>query len=543
MKKTAKRLLILFFSLVVLLLLALGGGYFFTENYVLLNGKPCSRSAEELDFQGQPLPDLDTLAELKNLKKLNLRNTGLTLGEHEWLHSRLPDCDIAWEIEFQGQRYLPDARSIQVDHLTEADLILLDYLPQLQYVDARECRDYAALGKLVKSWPDCLITYSVELCGKQFGPESTILNLQNAEAAQLQEKLPGIPKAKKVTLSGALPTMEEIQTLQKTFPDIDFQWNVKLNGQVYPSTAESLSLALGLNPELDSLPEKLEYFPSLVNVHFQGTRTTARQREALEEAMPLVNLDWSYNLGGVPVPLSVTELDLSGNTEVTLEQLQAALPYLPDLKKVILCDCGLDNEGLAQLNENLPDVRLIWNVDVGGRSVRTDELYFTPNKWGLLLKRDDCYNLRYCTDMVCVDIGHAKEVRDCEWAAFMPNLKYLILADGSVSDLTPLKDLKKLEFLEIFLTPVKDLTPLLGCTALKDLNVCYTYADPAPVKEMTWLKRLWWSGHWAARAQLADALPDTEKDFLTPSSTGGTWRQGELYYEMRDFIGMDYMVG
>ena len=543
MKKTAKRLLTIFLILLVVTVSVCIGGFLFTKNYVILNGKPYSRSARELDFQGQQLPDLDTLAQLKNLQTLNLRNTGLTLGEHEWLHRQLPDCDIAWEVDFQGRHYLPDATGIRLETLTESDLVLLDYLPQLQFIDARGCQDWTALGKLVKSWPNCCILYSVDLGGKQFGPGSGILKLEDVTAQELQEKLPALPAAQQVQLSGKLPAMGEIRKLQETFPDIRFDWLVKLDGKNYLSTVETMDLALGTEPDLESLPEMLGYFPNLQHLNFQGTLATSEQRDALAQALPQVDMNWEYSIGGVPVPLSITELDLSGNTEVTLEELENALPYLPDLQKVILCDCGFENEALADLNARMENVKIVWNVDVGGRNTRTDELYFTPNKWGLLLKRDDCYNLRYCTDMVCVDIGHARDITDCEWAAFMPNLKYLILADGNISDLTPLKDLKKLEFLEIFLTPVKDLTPLLGCTALKDLNLCYTYADPAPVAQMTGLERLWWSGHWAARDQLADKLPDTEKNFLSPSSTGGTWRQGYLYYEMRDFIGMDYMIG
>jgi len=60
---------------------------------------------------------------------------------------------------------------------------------------------------------------------------------------------------------------------------------------------------------------------------------------------------------------------------------------------------------------------------------------------------------------------------------------------------------------------------------------------------MTWLKRLWWTGSWLARTNLADKLPNTYAEYLSPSSTGKGWREGQNYYDMRDFIGMDYMKG
>ena len=146
--------------------------------------------------------------------------------------------------------------------------------------------------------------------------------------------------------------------------------------------------------------------------------------------------------------------------------------------------------------------------------------------------------------MICVDIGHMDRVTNCEWAAFMPNLKYLILAQTSIRDLTPLSGLKNLVFLELFQSTVKDYTPLLGCTGLEDLNLSYTFGDPAPIYEMTWLKRLWWGGcWWEARNELPTVHPNTEMEFFEVSSTGGTWREGQHYYDMRDLIGMDYMTG
>ena len=145
--------------------------------------------------------------------------------------------------------------------------------------------------------------------------------------------------------------------------------------------------------------------------------------------------------------------------------------------------------------------------------------------------------------MICVDIGHMDKVTNCEWAAFMPDLKYLVLAQTDIRDLSPLSGLNNLVFLELFQSSVRDYSPLLSVTSLEDLNLSYTYGDPAVIARMTWLKRLWWSGSWVARTTLPQALTETEMEFLEVSSTGGTWREGQHYYDMRDLIGMDYMTG
>ena len=124
----------------------------------------------------------------------------------------------------------------------------------------------------------------------------------------------------------------------------------------------------------------------------------------------------------------------------------------------------------------------------------------------------------------------------------MPQLRYLILADTPVADLSPLEGLKNLKFLELFQTPVRDYSPLLGCTALDDLNLCYSYGDPEPVMKMTWLKRLWWDGSRVSEATLSEHLPDTQVECNSHSSTGAGWRKGQHYFDMRDLIGMDYMT-
>jgi pyruvate,orthophosphate dikinase len=70
------------------------------------------------------------------------------------------------------------------------------------------------------------------------------------------------------------------------------------------------------------------------------------------------------------------------------------------------------------------------------------------------------------------------KIKNCDFVAFMPHLKYLILADTKVTDLTPLTGLKELAFLELFMLDIKDYAPLESLTGLEDLNLYYTFGDP-----------------------------------------------------------------
>ena len=543
MKTAVKKLTGIFLCLLAVLLVLSVGNHYFKKNYVVLNGKPYAKTTETLSFSGKKLPDLDRLIQLEHLKQLDLRNTSLSLGEHEWLQRHLPDCRIDWQVEFQGRQYLPDTKKISLSSLKSSDLVTLDFLPELREMDARDCRDYEVLGKLMEKRPDCRILTQAQLGNRILTQDTRELTIRDGDADQILEVLAAFPGLQKIEFTGKLPETRQLNRLHKAFPQVETTWQVRLAGKTYEKNTEALDLSLKTFPEPGILREKLLYFPYLKTVDFRGTELPEEEKKQLLRHFPQVDMKFDYELPGVQAGMETEILDLSGQAGITIPEIEKALPYLPNLQTILLCDCGLPNEELAALNERLPDIRVIWNVQVGGRNTRTDETYFAPNKWGLKMTDENIQDLRYCTDMVCVDIGHSKKVTNCRWAEYMPELKYLILADSNVRGLEPLRNLKKLQYLELFLIPGQDLSPLQGCTALEDLNLCYVYTDPAPILEMPWLKRLWWSGCWPAKNLLAGKLPNTEMNFDAASSTGEGWREGKLYYEMRDFIGMGYMKG
>ena len=62
---------------------------------------------------------------------------------------------------------------------------------------------------------------------------------------------------------------------------------------------------------------------------------------------------------------------------------------------------------------------------------------------------------------------------------------------------------------------------------------------------MTWLDRLWMAYARVdaeTRADLRAALPNVEIMFVSVSDTNQGWRYAPSYYEMRDILGMWYMI-
>lgn len=248
-------------------------------------------------------------------------------------------------------------------------------------------------------------------------------------------------------------------------------------------------------------------------------------------------------LGGQIYPADSTELSLAG---ISIEELEAALPLFPNLQKVILTDTGADDEALDALNRAHPNISIIWTVQIGKSPVRTDATWFyAPSQIGAI--RDaDLQKLRYCREMVAVDVGHMK-VTDCSWLEQMPHVKYLILADTGITNISPVSNLKELVYLELFGLNLTDYSPLLGCTALQDLNISSTHADPEPLSHMTWLHNLHWYRGLSdpatreAVSLLPEQLPQTNVMLDMVGNISNPWRNLPHYYVFRDIIGGEFL--
>ena len=543
MEKSLKRILTVLFILLVIGSLTAGGLYFVKENYLYWNGSLFYREAKRLDIGGKQLDDLSFLEAFPNLQELDLRDTKITAERYEAIRRDYPRLSLLWDVPFQDRYIDCGSTRIKLKTLQEGDIPNLRYLKQLKSIDAWDCEDYEALMLLQKELPGCKVFYSVDLAGKEWDCDINILELKNADAGELKENLRYLPNVRAVYLTGKIPEWELLSMVEKAYPNIAFFWDVEAFGTTLPKNTQTLTLKEGQIQTPVELDRYLSYFPELKCVDLFDCELPQKQLIELANRWPEVDFLFNLQIGHVTVPTNAEEIDISNHVFADTAEVERYIRCFTGLKKVVMCECGIESAEMDALNRRYEDIRFVWSVELGGILFRTDAVHFTPNRWGLKLTDENIYDLRYCTDMVCVDIGHAEEVTNCEWAAFMPNLKYLILAQTKITDLTPLSGLKKLVFLELFQSSVRDYSPLLGCTALEDINLSYTYGDPTPISQMPWLKRIWWSGWWWGQNVLTQSHPHAQMEFHNVSSTGGAWREGKHYYDMRDFIGMEYMTG
>lgn len=456
----------------------------YNETYLVVDGKEYRRDSVKLDLSGEQISQPEMFRELTALQELDLRGTGIDVQQYETLQAALPACTIFWSVPFQNGYLDNTVQTLTLEKLTEDDLAAFAYLENLTSVNADLCRDYDALLALNAAYPDLAVTYAVPIGEQSFAQDVESITVVDPDAAELMTYLEFLPTLRNVTLEGTLPSTEKLITLKEAFPNVTFLWNFNVLGVETNSLAEFLNLS---------------------NIRMDNT-----------------------------------------------VELESMLPCFYNLSKVEMINCGLSNSAMEKLNLSHRNTSFVWKVSVTGVKVRTDIKYFMLHKYQIK-QVGDLSNLRYCTDIEVIDFGHYG-VRDISFIEYLPNLRYLLMLETYLSDLTAVGNCTSLEFAELSGTPITDFWPLTNLTNLKGLNLSYTptygsglgkFGDITPLLQMTWLERLWLANSRLGdegRAIFDDALPNVEMVFYSASSTDRGWRYAPGYFEMRDILGLPYMV-
>ncbi len=510
-----KKLPIILGGIALLLVLLLGFSIFWVQSHIFVEKKPYPKNATYLD----------------------LTDKEISIEHYRQLQATLPGCEIDWMVPFQGQRYAENTKSLKIADITDAEMTILTYFPNLETVQAEGCRNYAQLQKLQTAYPGVKVTYTVPVDGKEYDQDTTAITIANltAEDAALLDYLPRLAQ---VNAQGCTD-YEQLAALQANRPNVDVQYSVTLFGQEY-SVGTTTKLELK-NPDVSQLVEQLRHLTNVETVLMQEPEATGEELRQMMADFPNVHFAWEKTVLGKTYTSEDTEIDFS-NMTLTTDDVEKAMVYFPNAEKVIMSNCGIDNETMAAFRDKMrPEYKVVWTVIVTGQRVRTDDTIFHSSGRGVALIHEQSYDLFYCEDMIIVDVGHSM-IKSIEWVRGMPNLKYLILADNWLRDISAISSCKNLIYLELFLNDyLKDITPLIECTALEDVSVADTYVDLKPFAQMPWLKNLWCNNCKATeeeRKLLTENLPNTHIEFDHGFTTGGGWRQLQNYYDMRELMGL-----
>lgn len=443
-----------------------------------------------------------------------------------------------------GVQYEKNATELDLSGKPLADLEDLKAFTGLKKLDLRGTQISAQDYETLKLWfTEAEILWDIPFQGSFYPTDTEELTVSSMTQEDL-EQLAYFNNLKRVTAENC-PDYPILHRLRLKNPDIQVSYTIPAAGADYSYDTKSLVLP-GL--EAEALIPVLPYFTELETVELTAPMAPFDQIQALMDAVPQVQFSWNLEVAGIPVNQNTETLDLTG-IPMTVEEMDAVLPYLLSLTYVDMTDCGISNEDMDALNRRYEDIQIVWTVTLGKRfRIRTDVTHFMPVNHNFYPSGDDLHNLRYCTEIFALDLGHMG-VENIDFVAYMPHLKYLLMCETLVRDLTPLTGLTELVYLELFMNEFTDLSPLATLTALEDLNLHYVKGDPEPIAQMTWLKNLWWNNLERYKLtpeqqqMLRDAIPDCNFNFTSGSSTGGGWRELPNYYAQRDIFGVEYMVG
>ncbi len=501
---------------------------------------------------------IDAKLYAKDLESLDLRGQEIKVNHYRKLAEKMPECRIRWDIPFQDGLLADDVREVTVTALTEADVERLDFAEKLEVVHAEECRDYEALELLRQRRPELEVRYNVAFSAGAFSWDLDTL-LLNTVAEEDIQMLKHLPNLKTVALEPGSYDHGTVDTLRQYVYDAGLEFGVVIGGRILQDKEPRQEISDITEEELGLLEYLSLEQVTLVNPNVPA-ETLLEQRERYPQQWS-TKVSWKVTIGDLTFDENTTDVDLTMVEITDLAEVERKMNCLPELETVTFGLCGVDepkwgnsrsklvasaieNEDLAAYRDRVREnYKVAWTLRLGPMiALRSDADNFMPNHFGVGQLPDSyAYNLRYCEDMVCLDVGHMT-LTDISFVEYMPKLKYLILAWTEVKYIEPIRTCKNLVFLELDNSTIRDLSPLVDCTALEDLNLGNTFCDVTPILEMTWLKNVYFiDGSPASAYKFSQAVPTARVVATGNATVGGGWRRLQNYYDMRDCLHAPYM--
>ena len=274
----------------------------------------------------------------------------------------------------------------------------------------------------------------------------------------------------------------------------------ELCGKHYTRDAVVIDLRDASPADLQTFRSAAPYLRQLRSVELGSDKEYTFSWEtirSLQETAPSAEFLYSFQLYGKEFTLSDTEMDLN---HIRMDDQGAlvrdVISCMPKLKYLDMDFCHVDDEHMAAIRDDFPNVKVVWRIWFGGAySVRTDVEKILASAPGTAgdLKVSNTASLKYCTDVKYIDVGHNEILKDISFVAYMPKLEVAILAMLYVEDISPIANCTELEYLEIQTNKITDLSPLKNLTKLHHLNIAYNFdlTDITPLYGLINLERLW----------------------------------------------------
>ena len=397
-----------------------------------------------------------------------------------------------------------DSEELKVQ-LISGETALLDSFSKLRRADFSGSGNVEEIVAWADANPQVDVTYTVQMPnGALVSNKEKTLDLSGLKAADVPEAISRLPmltglESVELGVVGADGfSQADVETLRAQLPEVDLRYSIQVLGQIIDAETDSLDLTGATEEDLAMVLPLLSGMPNLtmINLGEEGGTITWDTVAAVNAACPDASLDYEFTLWGKAVNLSDNMLDLN---HIKMDDQGAAvrrvLPYMKNCRVLDMDSCGVSNENMAVIRDENPDVDVVWRIWFGSNySVRTNVtkiLASKPSKGGVL------YNnvgdqLKYCTKVRYLDLGHNDDLSDIGFIRFMPDLEIAVISITSVSDLSPFTSCPNIKYIEAGNCRITDLSPLAECTTLRHLNVGTNLklSDITPLYGLN-LKRLW----------------------------------------------------
>lgn len=414
----------------------------------------------------------------KNSQLLDLRGTGISREHYDTVHAQLPECTVLWDVPFQGGAVSSDTGELTLRQLTQEDIDMLRYFPQLRSIDAMQCEEYALLEQLAAAYPEVALSYDVSVGKLSFLPDTEQLVLEQGDFDYevLAENLPHLPLVTSVRFEKTDLELQQLDAFCQAFLEVALSYSVEVAGQVLEMDAAEADLSGIRSEDIDSVLARLELLPGITAVNLMTedgqSNLSLTDVQKLQQARPQTRFVYSFELFGQTLSTDTQRVEFKnrkiGNEGE--EQLRQALDVMDQCTYFLLDNCRLSNDVLAQLREDYRDrTKIVWRIWFGeGTSLTDAEIIRSTYN----VEDDNCHDLVYCEDVRFIDFGHNEWLDACEFIRGMPNLEFIILSGAPIKDLSPFENCKKLRILEIaFCHYITDISPLANCESLEMLNI------------------------------------------------------------------------
>ncbi len=453
-----------------------------------------------LDLRDKGLSDVTDLLKQTQLTSLDLRGNEITAADFDALKAALPNCEILWSVPVGEARYDSNSTALTLDTAPAGLGDALAYFPLVTSVQFKTAPDDATAGDLAARYPAVKLLWGATIAGETYAPDTETLDLtgKSVDLSTLGHELRGLGNLKSVAFGEETFALADQIALANAYPKVAFIWNVQL----------------------------LEDF-------------SARS--------------------------DVTQLDLRKHTVPDAAAISDALVLFPKLTMLDMCGTGPGNEEMAAIRARYPQVKVVWYVYIYNWVIRTDIKGFSagnrhkfPNGAGYYnastfsykqIRAKDFESLKYCTDLIALDIGHCTKIGNIDFIATLPKLKILDISLCDLTDISVLADQTSLEFLEMNYNYLTDISPLANCKKLKYVNLDNNnLTSYDALLEMPDLERLWISCSGLSDEQLAEMKEkltamrpniDIRASQSNPEFAMSFWRLNNPgYLEMQALVGL-----